>query len=148
MNGLLSTRTKLIKVKDPTADGTSAVNGDGVDMDQDGGYAGVMFFTSFGTAAAGNLMNAAQSSDNASADDYTDLTGTSVTSGSSDEDVWLDVYKPSKRYVRPEVARGTSSTLGDIWALLYEPRDTRNVDNTTTGTIAGEGHVSPAEGTA
>lgn len=145
--GLLSSRVKLIKVKDHTADGTSAVNGDGVDMDQNGGYAGVMFFTSFGTAATGNILNAAQSSDDGSADDYTDLTGTAVSSGSSDEDVWLDIYKPTKRYVRPEVARGTSSTLESMWAILYEPRN-MPVDNTTTGTINGEAHVSPAEGAA
>lgn len=146
--GLLSSRVKLIKVQDHTTAGTSAVNSDGVNMDQDGGYAGVMFFSSFGTAASGNTANLAQSSDNGSTDDYTDLTGTSITSGTSDEDVWLDVYKPTKQYVRFEAARGTSSTLESIWAILYEPRVTQNVDNTTSGTIIGEGWVSPAEGTA
>ncbi len=145
--GLISSRVKLIKVQDHTADGTSAVNATEVDMDQDGGYAGVLFLTSFGTAASGNTINAAQSSDNGSADDYTDLTGTSVSSGTSDEDVWLDIYKPTKRYVRLEAARGTSSTLESIWAVLYEPR-VMSVDNTTSGTIIGEGHISPAEGTA
>lgn len=145
--GLLSSRVKLIKVKDHSTAATSAVNGDGVNMDQDGGYAGVMFFSSFGTAAADNTMNAAQSSDDGSADDYTDLTGTSITSGTSDEDVWLDIYKPTKKYVRAEFARGTSSTLESVWAILYEPR-AMSVDNTTSGTIVGEGHISPAEGTA
>src|SRR4051812_24922141 len=121
-SGLLSARVKLIKVQDHTVAGTSAVNSDGVDMDQDGGYAGVLFLSSFGTAASNNTVNAAQSSDNGSADDFTDLTGTSVTSGTSDEDVWLDIYKPTNRSVRYEVARGTSSTLESIWAILYEPR--------------------------
>lgn len=143
--GFLSDRVKFIKVKDHSADGTSAVNSDGVDMNQDGGYEGVIFLTSFGTAAAGNTMNAAQGADNSS--DWVDLTGTSVTSGTSDEDVWLDIYKPTDRYVRAEIARGTSSTLESIWAILYNPRSTP-VDNTTSGTIAGEAHISPAEGTA
>lgn len=147
-SGLMSSRVKLIKVQDHTTAATSAVNSDGVDMDQDGGYAGVLFFSSFGTAAANNTVNLAQSSDNGSTDDYTDLTGTSVSSGTSDEDVWLDVYKPTKRYVRLEAARGTSSTLESIWAVLYEPRNTVSVDNTISGTIVGEGWVSPSEGTA
>lgn len=143
----LSEQVKLIKVQDHTAAGTSAVNADGVDMDQNGGYGGVMFFTSFGTAASGNTINAAQSDDNGSTDDYTDLTGTSVTSGTSDEDVWVDIKRPTKRYVRCEAARGTSSTLESVWAILYDPRS-MPVDNTTSGTIAGEAHLSPAEGTA
>lgn len=143
--GLLSKSVKLIKVQDHTAAGTDAVNSTGVDMDQDGGYLGVMFMTSFGTAAANNTANLAQGADNSS--DWVDLTGTSVTSGTSDEDVWLDVYKPTDRYVRMEIARGTSSTLESIWAILYEPR-VCPVDNTTSGTIIGEGHVSPSEGTA
>jgi hypothetical protein len=145
--GLLSQKVKLIKVKDASGAATTAVDSDGVDMDQDGGFGGVLFFTSFGTAAANNTVNAAQSSDNASTDDYTDLAGTAVTSGTSDEDVWVDVYRPTKRYVRLEAARGTSSTLGDIWAILYEPRVVPT-DNVLSGTIVGEGHVSPAEGTA
>lgn len=145
--GLLSSRVKLIKVQDHTTAATSAVNSDGVDMDQDGGYAGVLFISSFGTAASGNTLNGAQSTDNGSTDDYTDLVNTSVSSGTSDEDVWLDIYKPTKRYVRAEFARGTSSTLESVWAILYEPRS-MSVDNTTSGTIVGEGHISPAEGTA
>lgn len=144
--GLISDRVKLIKVKDHSTAGTSAVNSDGVDMDQDGGYEGVLFITSFGTAAADNTVNAAQGADNSA--DWQDLTGTSVVSGTSDEDVWLDIFRPTDRYVRLEAARGTSSTLESIWAILYNPRRTMAVDNTTSGTIIGEGHVSPAEGTA
>lgn len=143
----LSKRVKVIKVADHSTAATSAVDSTGVDMAQDGGYEGVMFVTSFGTAAANNTVNAAQSSDNAVADDYTDLAGTSVSSGSSDEDVWIDVYQPTKRYVRLEAARGTSSTLESVWAILYGAR-TVPVSNVTTGTIVGESHISPAEGTA
>ena len=143
----LSDEIKLIKVKDHTAAGTTAVNSDGVDMQQNGGFDGVLFLGSFGTAAADNTVNAAQSSDDGSADDYTDLAGTSVASGTSDEDVWLDIYQPSKRYVRLEAARGTSSTFESVWALLYRARSVP-VDNTTSGTIIGEAHVTPAEGTA
>lgn len=138
----ISKRTKLTKVQDHTAAGTSAVNSDGIDMTN---WEGVMFFTSFGTAAAGNTVNLAQGADNAS--DWVDLLATSVSSGTSDEDVWIDVYRPIDRYVRLEVVRGTSSTLESIWALQYGPRN-MPVSNVLSGTIIGETHISPIEGTA
>lgn len=140
----LSDKVKLIKVADHSTANMTAVNSTGVDVS---GYEGVLFITSFGTAAANNTVNLAQSDDDGSADDYTDLTGTSVASGTSDEDVWLDVHRPTKRYVRLEAARGTSTTLESVWAILYGARS-QPVDNTTSGTITGESHNSPAEGTA
>jgi hypothetical protein len=137
----LSSKVKITKVANHTADGIGAVVSAALDMT---GYLGVLFLTSFGTAAANNTILASQ--DIASGGAYTDLLGTSVTSGTSDEDVWVDVVNPTKRYVRVEIARGTSSTLESIWAIQYggsqEP-----VDNTTTGTIVGESHLA-VEGTA
>jgi hypothetical protein len=138
----LSSRVKITKVSDPSTAATSAVESTGVDM---AGYEGVVFVTSFGTAAANNTAKVAQGADNSA--DWEDLTGTSVASGTSDEDVWIDVYRPSDRYVRLEVARGTSTTLGDIWAIQYGPR-TMPADNTASGTVIGEFHQEPAEGTA
>ena len=138
----LSSNVLITKVQDHSTAATSAVNSTGVDMS---GYEGVLFITSFGTAAANNTVNAAQGADNSA--DWVDLTGTSVSAGTSDEDVWIDVYRPTERYVRLEAARGTSSTLESIWAIQYGPRKAP-VDNTTTGTIIGELHASPAEGTA
>lgn len=140
-----SSRFKLIKVADHSTANTTAVNSTGVDTQ---GFEGVLFLTSFGTAAADNTVNLAVSSDDGSADDYTDVLGSSVAlGGASDEDQWIDCYRPVKRYVRLEAARGTSTTLESIWALLYGAR-VMPIDNTTTGTIAGELSVSAAEGTA
>lgn len=138
----LSSNVKITKCADHTTAGTDPVNGTGVDMSC---YTGVLFLTSFGTAAANNTVNAAQGADNSS--DWQDLTGTSVASGTSDEDVWVDVYRPTDRYVRLEAARGTSSTLESIWAIQYGPK-MAPVDNTTSGTITGELHAGVAEGTA
>lgn len=140
----LSNDVKVIKVADHSTAATSGVTSASVDT---AGYEGVMFLTSFGTAAAGNTLKAQQSSDDGGSDDFSDLAGTSVSSGSSDEDVWLDIYRPGKQYVRVVAARGTSSTLESVWAILYGPRQAP-VDNTTTGTIVGELHVTPDEGTA
>lgn len=137
----LSDQIKIIKVQDHTGAGTTAINTDGVDLT---GYEGVLFLTSFGTAAANNTIEAAHSTDNST---FADLTGTNVVPGASDEDVWVDVWNPPSRYARAEIARGTSSTCESIWAFLYGAKAIP-VDNTTTGTIAGEAHVAPVEGTA
>lgn len=142
--GYLSDQVKLLKIQDHTTAATSAVTSDTVDT---AGYDSVLFITSFGTAASGNTIKLQQSSDDAATDAYSDLEGTSVSSGTSDEDVWIDIHRPGKRYLKLVAARGTSSTLESMWAILYNAR-ALPVDNTISGTITGEQTQSPAEGTA
>ena len=144
MQGLLSERVKITKVLDYTGAGTSATNTAGVNM---AGYDGVIFITSFGTAAANNVMKAQQSSDDASSDDYSDLEGTSTGVGSSDEDVVLDVLKAPKKFVRAVITPGTSSTIEGCWAIQYGAQSVP-VTNSVSGTLYAETSVSPAEGTA
>lgn len=136
-------RVKLVKVKDHSAASTAAVESDIVDT---AGYEGVVFFTSLGTANATNTIKVQQSATNAT-DDMTDLTGTSVTSGSSDEDVIVEVHRPTDRYVRAVVTRGASSTCESIWAALYG-QGARISANSVSGTQVAELHVAPSEGTA
>lgn len=141
----LSSLVKLTKVADHTGAGTTDVESAILDMS---GYEGVLFFTSFGTAAADNLIKVQQNTAN-SGTGMADLLGTGVVSGASpsNEDVWVDVYRPQERYVRCIAVVDTSSTVESIWALQYGARE-MVVDNTTSGTITGEQHASPAEGTA
>src|SRR3990167_611309 len=138
----LSSAIKITKCADHTAAGTTDVEGTILDMS---GYTGVLFLTSYGTANANNILKVQQDDVNA-AGGMADLEGTGVVTGTSDEDTWVDVYKPGKRYVRDIAVVDTSSTVESLWAFQYgaakEP-----VDNTTTGTIIGEVHDSPAEGT-
>lgn len=141
VSGYLSDCVKITKVQDHTATGTSAVNSSSVDML---GYDAVLFITSFGTAAAGNTVEVSQSSDDST---FVDLAGTNTSSGTSDEDVYVDVVRPTKRYVRAEVARGTSSTLESIYAIQYKARSLP-ITNSVSGTIVGEQHSDKAEGTA
>lgn len=136
-------RTKLVKVADHSAAATTAVNSAIVDT---AGYAGVVFMTSLGTANATNTMKIQQSATNAT-DDMTDLAGTSVASGSSDEDLIIEVHKPTDRYVRAVVSRGASTTCESIWAVLYGTGGQIS-NNSVSGTQVAELHVSPAEGTA
>ena len=141
MHGQLMSGCKLTKVSDPTADGTTQVDSTSVDM---AGFEGVIFFTSYATAAADNILHAAQCEDDST---FLDLEGSAVAIGASDEDQYLEIHRPTDRYVRAEAVRATSSVLGDIWALQYGARK-QPVDNDTTGTQVGEQHVSPGEGTA
>lgn len=140
----LLSRTKVIESSPYTTAGTSDVTGVAIDM---AGYEGVMFIANFGTAAADNTILLHQSSDDASADAYTEVLGTQVGVGASDEIVVLDVYRPRERYVKCIAERGTSSTLEGVIAIQYGPRSLP-VDNTVAGTIHAEQHASPAEGTA
>jgi len=143
-SGYLTDIVKILKIQDHTTAGTSTVTSDAIDM---AGYDAVLVLSSFGTAASGNTVKLQQSSDDGSTDTYDDLTGTSVTSGTSDEDVWVDLQRPQKRYIKAVFARGTSSTLESVWAILYRPRNPP-VTNVTSGTIIGEKHLTEAEGTA
>lgn len=133
---------KFTKVADSVTAGTSAVNGSALDMT---GYLGVVFCTSYGTAASGNTIKAQMADD--STGTFEDLTGTSVGVASSDEDVVVQVIKPTKRYVRCVSARGTSSTQGDIWAIQFGARNIP-VTNSVSGTLIAETHLSPTTGTA
>lgn len=138
---------KITKVADHTAAGVTDVTSASVDMAEDGGYEGVVFVTSFGTAASDNKLKAQQSSDDGSSDGFSDLADTAVASGSSDEDVMLEIQKPVKRYVKVVAVRGTSSTCESIWAIRYKPRNLP-IDNSVSGTQIAEKHHAPAEGTA
>ena len=114
-------------------------------MDADGGYDNVLFITRLGTPASNNTVELAQSDSSGSG--FNDLLDTQVSSNSSDEIVYNDLARPSKRYVRPEIARGTSTTVDLVVAIQYNGRKLA-VDNTRTGEITGEAHVAPIEGTA
>lgn len=144
MVGQFNENHKPVKVKDHSTADTTAVTSDAIDTQ---GYGGVFILSSFGTAASGNTVKAQYSDDDAATDAYSDVAGTSVSSSTSDEDVWIDIKRPAKRYVKAVFARGTSSTLESVWAILYNPTSVP-VDNTTSGTITGEAFVQPTEGTA
>ncbi len=140
----LSGEVKITKIKDTTsAAGSTVLESSVLDM---AGYDGVLFVTSFGTAAADNLLKAKMSTANDSGT-MGDIEGSAVAPGASDEDQWLDVYRPRKRYLQLVAVRATSTKLGDMWAFQYGGR-IKPVDNTDAGTITGELVVSASTGTA
>ena len=136
-------RQKLIKVADHSAAATTDVTTSIVDT---AGFEGVVFFSSFGTADATNTVKVQQNSSNQTTG-MADLEGTSVASGTTDEDVIIEIHKPQERYVQAVFARGASSTLESVWACLYGGDDGLAA-NSTAGTQVAELHNSPSEGTA
>jgi hypothetical protein len=147
MQGFLTQNCRLDKVADYAAANTTDVTSSGVDMAADGGWDGVCFFTSYVAPAANNLFHLESSSDDASADAYTDIAGSEVDlGGASDEDQYVDVINPPERYVRAVAQRGTSSALGDIWALRYRGKSAP-VTNSVLGTQYGKCLTAPLVGT-
>lgn len=142
MQGNLSTQVLLTKVGNYASAATSAVNSTAIDMS---GWDGVLFLTTMAVANAGNYINAAQGA-SADGSDAADLEGTKVVCTGANEALWLDIYKPTDRYVRLEAVRTASSAMGEIYAIQYNGRIVP--DNVTAGTLTGELHISPAEGTA
>jgi len=136
-------KCKLVKISDHSAASTADVTSSIVDT---AGYQGVVFFTSFGTANATNTIKVQHNTANQTTG-MADVLGTSVASGSSDEDVIVEIHRPQARYLQIVAARGASSTLESVWAALYGG-DARLASNSVTGTQIAEVHSSPAAGTA
>lgn len=144
---LISSNSALIKIKDHSAAGTATITSAAVDTK---GYAGALLFTSFGTAAADNYIKVQQSDDDGSTDAYSDLEGSQVVSGASpsNEDLYYDVYRPAKRYLKLLAVPTTSSTVESMYVLLYHPQNASSLMSNVSGTLSGEAAVTPAEGTA
>jgi hypothetical protein len=135
----------VTKVADHTTAGTTDVETSILDM---AGFEWIAFITSFGTAAVDNLIKVQQDDLNG-AGGMADLLGTGLISGASpsNEDVKVEVYRPTKRYVRAVVVVDTSSTVESVYAIRGGARNLP-VTNSTSGTDVHEITVSPAEGTA
>lgn len=144
----LSKHTKLTRVSNAVAAGTTDVNGAVIDMQN---FEGCLFTVPFGAITAGAVTSIkAQQGDAANLSDAADLAGTAVTVADDDDNqvFFLDIYRPTKRYIRVVVDRGTQNAVIDgILALQYGPRKLPTVhDASTIG--GGEVHAGPAEGTA
>jgi hypothetical protein len=139
----LSNGIKITKVKAASATGTTAVNSDVIDM---AGYEGVLFFVAVASKAVGNFIKAQQGTDG-TVSDAVDLEGSKVEPTVDGQVAWLDIYKPQERYLRVVATRGTTTVLGEIYALQYESR-VQPTDNVIANLILGSLLVSPAEGTA
>ena len=126
------------------AAGTTDISATSVDML---GFEQVTFVVPIGAIVSDAVtsIKAQGSSDNSS---FSDLAGTSQTIADTDDDktFYVNVVKPSYRYVRLVVDRGTQdATVGGIIAIQSNPK-TLPVSHGTS--VSGETHISPAAGTA
>jgi hypothetical protein len=137
------TNFKITKVH--AAEGAAAADhySDVVDM---AGWDGAVFLVSIGSAASNNGANLEQDTASGFGTDPQDLEGTKILSDGTQTDFVLEVYRPTDRYVRCQVIRGTSTTIEAIWCIQYRGRK-MPVDNNGTYQAA-EVHASPDEGTA
>ena len=145
----LSKNTKIKRVMNAVAAGTTDQNSSSVDMQN---YEGVLFLAAFGTLTASQItqMKAQQSSDDGASDAFADLLGT-LTGPLADADgnklLVLDVFRPRERYVRCVVDRGTANAVIDgVIAIQYGARKGETTHDVTVK--SAETHISPAEGTA
>jgi hypothetical protein len=143
MKSNLSTTIRLLHVASPTAAGTSSVTTSSVDMAQDGGYDGVLFLSAFGTPATNNNVYGRDSDDNST---FNDINASTTAPGASDAFQYLDIVIPQHRYVESVWQRGTSTTLGDVWALLYRSHHLP-IQNIVSGVMNGKLLINPADGT-
>jgi hypothetical protein len=145
----LSQAGKVTRVSNAVAAGTSDVECTGVDMQ---GFRAVTHYVLFGaiTGSAVTSVKAQQSSDNGSADGWSDLTGTSVTVADDDDNqvVILEIDNPQKRYVRCVVDRGTQNAVVDGVIAVQTGAHLEPVTHSSTTVVAAEYHHAPAEGTA
>lgn len=144
-----SSGEKVIRIMNGVAAGTSAQTSSAVDM---AGFDAVKFYSLFGaiTSGAATSVKVQQSSDDASADAYADLEGTSVTVADDDDNqvVVHDIISPRERYLKVVISRATQNAVIDgVIAVLYKARAAAPTNDATT-VVAREIHVAPAEGTA
>lgn len=145
----VSNATKLVRVLNAVAAGTSTQTSSAVDC---AGFEGVRFIVALGAVTATGVPAVKASQSATSGGSYNDIAGslgTAYTSGTDDNKVWvLDIYRPTKRFVKCIVTRATANAVIDgIVAELYEPRNIPATDDATT-VLGHKQLVSAAEGTA
>lgn len=129
------------------AAGTTAITSAAVDTL---GFKCCTFIVPLGPIVSGaaTSLKVQQSSDDAVADDYTDVAGTNQTIADTDDDTvkYVDICQPGKRYLKLVISRATqNATVGSVLAVLSRPRRFPVTQGTN---VAGEQWTGPAEGTA
>lgn len=121
----LTDKIKITKCLGGVAAGTSDQDGSSVDMTDDGGYDAVLFIFCYGalTATQVTFLKAEGSDDNSS---WAAITGAACTALADDATLpqGLEVAKPTKRYIRPVVDRGTANAvIESVIAIQYRGRN-------------------------
>lgn len=130
------------------AAGTTTITSEGIDTL---GYNAARIFVKLGAITSGGVQSVKvqQSDDDAVADAYSDIAGTSQSWLDTEDDTirMVDIYKPGKRWLTVVVARATqNSAIDGIMVELYNPAQSVVSQHAT---VSGcEFFNQPAEGTA
>src|SRR5688572_15870913 len=138
---------KIVQAINVTAGAAAAanVNGDIIDMQ---GYDSVLFVAQFGPIVGGAVTSLkVQQGDDPAMADAADLLGTGVTVLDTDDNKvkYIEVYRPKERYVRLVCLRATQAATVAAMAYLHAAR---SEPVSQPADVAGESHLSPAEGAA
>lgn len=140
---------KFLRLSNAAAAATTEISGTAVDMQ---GFKGLTLVVAMGaiTTGAVTTLKAQQSSDDGSADAYSDIEGTSVTIADTDDNklILLEINEPQKRYVKPIITRGTQNAVVDGVFGIQTGAKLEPVTQSTTYVASTEYHHAPAEGTA
>ena len=144
----LSKNSKVTRVLNAVAAGTSDQTGSVIDM---ANFDSVTFYVAFGTITTGAATSIkVQQGQQSDGSDMADLAGTSVTIADTDDNkiAFVEVNRPLERYVRVYVDRGTQNAVIDAaWAVQTAPR-VKPVTHDSTTVVTPEFWLSPSEGTA
>ncbi len=103
----------------------------------------VVFITNIGTANAGNYLTL-QDGDVSTLTDAADVDGSKVIAATNGGVIALEIVKPKKRYIKPYVTRGASTTAGAVYAIQFNGK--KNPQTNTRSGYVTEQHISPADG--
>jgi len=143
-----TSKTKVVRVMNAVAAGTTPQNGSIIDM---AGFEGVRFIAAFGALTATQVTSLkVQQGAAANLSDAADLAGSKagpLGDGDGNGLLITEIFRPQERYVRCVVSRGTANAVIDgVIAELYGPRVLPVAKDATV--IAQTKLGSPAEGTA
>lgn len=142
---------RIERVMNAVAAGTSDQTSSAVDMQLGGAFHEVTFIALFGTLTASQVtsIKVQQSDDDAATDAYSDIEGTASSAlADADSNKMLAVtVRPSKRYVKCIIDRGTANAVIDGMIAIKKHADEIPVTQPST-IISWETHDYPAEGTA
>jgi hypothetical protein len=147
MKNCLINCIKETRIMNSQAAGITPVNSSVIDMQ---GYEGVQFSALFGTITATAVTGIkVQQGNAADCSDGVDLAGTAlaIPDTASNKILLTEVYKPTKRYLRVVVTRGTANAVID--GVIAQQFGARVEPPVHDASVAGfEYSVSPCEGTA
>lgn len=114
----LSKNVEIVRVQNAAGADTTDLDGTVVDMQ---GYDGVMFVYGVGTLTGTQVTKLVAKQDDSATGDFSSLTGTdsgALADTDGNKLLVLDVYRPTKRYVRPTLDRGTANAVVDFGIVV------------------------------